>query len=95
MLSNILKEQISEGKLDEIILKLYVDESLLSYQKERYINAISGFEKLYGEADVTIFSAPGRTEIGGNHTDHQHGQVLAGAINRDAIAVVTQGLCYQ
>ena len=37
--------------------------------------------------DVIIVSAPGRTEVGGNHTDHQHGQVLAASINDDAIAI--------
>ena len=39
-------------------------------------------------ADIYHFSAPGRTEIGGNHTDHQHGRVLAGSVNIDMIAAV-------
>ena len=56
--------------------------------RERYLDAIEHFEKLYGEQDVEIYSAPGRTEIGGNHTDHQNGKVLAAAIDLDAIAVV-------
>ena len=41
----------------------------------------------FGEGEIEIFSAPGRSEIGGNHTDHQHGEVLAASINNDAIAV--------
>jgi galactokinase len=45
------------------------------------------FEKTYGAEDVQLFSSPGRTEIGGNHTDHNFGRVLAGAVNLDNIAV--------
>ena len=48
----------------------------------------SYFKEYYGDGDIEIFSAPGRSEIGGNHTDHQHGKVLACAINMDAIGIV-------
>ncbi|MBQ8814954.1 MAG: galactokinase [Lachnospiraceae bacterium] len=48
-----------------------------------------GFEKTFGTGkDIMLFSAPGRTEIGGNHTDHQRGRVLAGAVNLDMLAAV-------
>ena len=40
------------------------------------------FQKQFGNKAAYIFSAPGRTELGGNHTDHQHGKVLAAAVNR-------------
>ncbi|MBQ3463469.1 MAG: galactokinase [Clostridia bacterium] len=54
---------------------------------DRYIDVINSFVQTYGEAeDIALFSAPGRTEIGGNHTDHQHGCVLAGSVNLDVIA---------
>lgn len=57
----------------------------------RYLKATDEFEKLYGDADaVNFFSAPGRTEVGGNHTDHQHGRVLAGSVDLDVIAVVAK-----
>ena len=46
--------------------------------------------KDFGDTEVSIFSAPGRSEVGGNHTDHQHGQVLAASINLDAIAIVAK-----
>ena len=46
------------------------------------------FEKEFGHKARYIFSAPGRTELGGNHTDHQHGKVLAAAVNREALAAV-------
>ena len=48
----------------------------------------AGFSAAFGGAPTRYFSAPGRTEIGGNHTDHQRGRVLAGAVNLDTVAAV-------
>ncbi|MBE6959000.1 MAG: galactokinase, partial [Ruminococcaceae bacterium] len=48
----------------------------------------AGFEAAFGAKPERYFSAPGRTEIGGNHTDHQRGRVLAGAVNLDTQAAV-------
>ena len=81
-------ELIENGEFNEKLIDVYVDAEQLEYQKKRYIDAITKFESHYGTGEVKIFSAPGRSEIGGNHTDHQHGKVLACAINRDAIGVV-------
>ena len=83
-----LKEALKEGKYDQLLKDIYVDESVLAYQQERYIKALESFEKIYGEKEVEIYSAPGRSEVGGNHTDHQYGKVLATSINLDAIAIV-------
>lgn len=83
-----LKQKIASGELDETLLDIYVDERKLEYQKTRYLKAIKKFENLYGIGEAEIFSAPGRTEIGGNHTDHQRGEVLAASINLDIIGVV-------
>lgn len=83
-----IKEQFETGIWNEKLLDIYVDEKRLDDQKNRYIEAISKYEALYGKDDVCIFSAPGRSEIGGNHTDHQHGEILAASINLDAIAVI-------
>lgn len=70
-------------------IDIYVDPVWAGKQYARYEEALRLFEENFGEADgAEIYSAPGRTEIGGNHTDHQHGEVLAASINRDAIAVV-------
>lgn len=64
-------------------------EETLRSQKERYQRAIERFGELYPEREeVSLFSAPGRTEIGGNHTDHQHGCVLAAAVQVDVLGVV-------
>ena len=83
-----LTEVIGSGDIDNILKDLYIDKSQLEYQRKRYINALNRFTQLYGEGDVLVFSAPGRSEIGGNHTDHQNGKVLAASINLDIIAVV-------
>jgi galactokinase len=66
----------------------YSDFPMLSYQKRRYARSVDKYVKHFGDEIIGIFSAPGRTEVGGNHTDHQHGQVLAASVNLDAIAVV-------
>ena len=67
---------------------LYAD---IPRQTERYIEAIRRFTELYGDGrELTLFSVPGRSEISGNHTDHNRGKVLAGAIDRDIIAVAAK-----
>lgn len=88
--TGIVKQELQEGKYQELLKDIYVDDAVLSYQTERYVKAIEKFEELYGEQDVEIYSAPGRSEVGGNHTDHQHGQVLAAGINLDAVAIVSK-----
>ena len=76
---------ISEKTLE----KLY-GAAAVSMQKERYAAAEKAFEDIYGKADnIRIFSAPGRTEVGGNHTDHNRGCVMAAAVGLDVIAVVS------
>lgn len=86
--ATILVEELNNKKYDELLNDIYVDTNLLDYQRERYVKAINKYVSLYCDTDVEIYSAPGRSEVGGNHTDHQHGCVLAAAVNLDAIAVV-------
>lgn len=88
--SRILKEEIREEKYTPLFREIYLDESMLEYQKNRYAEAVEKFEELFGEKDIEIYSAPGRSEVGGNHTDHQQGKVLATSINLDAIGVVSR-----
>ena len=88
MTTEKMKELFRSGAQDELLLDIYLDENKLAYQRERYAAAIEKFEEIYGPGEVSIFSAPGRSEIGGNHTDHQHGEVLAASVNLDAIAIV-------
>lgn len=87
---NELNAKILNHELDEKIVDLYEDQDLLEYQRNRYLNTLNKFSEYYNDEEVVIYSAAGRSEIGGNHTDHQHGQVLAASINLDGIAVVTK-----
>lgn len=58
-------------------------------QAQRYTQLAELFTKTFGSAEFEVFSSPGRTEIGGNHTDHNYGRVLAGAVNLDNIAIAS------
>ena len=62
--------------------------SKLKLQPQQKNKLDAGFLAAFGCAPERYFSAPGRTEIGGNHTDHQRGRVLAGAVNLDTVAAV-------
>lgn len=66
------------------------DERTVREQQERYTRLARRHAEIFGEQEgLRLISAPGRTEIGGNHTDHNHGRVLAAAVNLDALAAVT------
>ena len=80
-------EKITNGEFDNFFTDIYIDSSMIDYQKKRYVHAIEQYETIFCPDKVAIFSAPGRSEVCGNHTDHQHGMVLATSINLDTIAV--------
>ena len=67
------------------ITSLYGQEQV-ERQIARYGQLIDDYERAFGNTDCALFSAPGRTEVGGNHTDHQRGRVLAGAVDLDFLA---------
>ena len=70
---------------------IYCTDDSAAYQEGRYRDAVEAFAETFrGVKPKAVFSAPGRTEVGGNHTDHQRGEVLAASINKDAIAVTAQ-----
>lgn len=80
-----VKANIKNGAYDNSFSMLYGD---VSAARARYLKACESFEGIFSEKEgIRLFSAPGRTEVGGNHTDHQHGCVLAGGVNLDVIAV--------
>mgnify|MGYP002232102896 CR=1 FL=1 len=86
-----LREEIKNGKLDDRFKRVYVSEADVKAQYERYCSLADDFDEVFSaDRDVRLFSAPGRTEVGGNHTDHNHGRVLAAGINLDAIAVASK-----
>ena len=88
---SLLKDKLKNGEYSEQIMRLYSCEKddVLKYT-QRFEEILEGLEENFGKKeDVRIFSAPGRTEIGGNHTDHQHGCVLAAGLNLDVIGAVS------
>ena len=85
-----LMEEMKQGVYRDTLKDIYIDESVIAHQEERYVKAMAEYQKLYGDREVEVYSAPGRSEVGGNHTDHQHGMVLATSINLDAIAIVNK-----
>ena len=86
---SVLLEKIRNKELDVSLAELYGEENVEA-QRKRYDETLCEFYELYGEREVSIFSVPGRSEISGNHTDHNHGKVLAGSINLDIIAVASK-----
>ncbi|MDQ0361716.1 galactokinase [Breznakia pachnodae] len=83
-------ERIEDGFFDKKFEELYVDKAVSERQKERYVSLLNQYHEEFVIDDVSIYSAPGRTEVGGNHTDHQHGRVLAAAVNMDTVAIVSK-----
>ena len=77
---------IKDIKNTQVLKKIYGDDA--KRQLDRYEKIGKKFEELFGEGKCEFFSTSGRSEIIGNHTDHQHGMVLAAGINLDAVAAV-------
>lgn len=91
MKTNELKTALKKGDFNEKIRYIYAcEEEKASFYAGRYEEIIDGFAEAfeYEPEEMRLFSAPGRTEIGGNHTDHQHGCVLAASLNLDVIGAV-------
>lgn len=91
MKTNELKTALKNGDFNEKIRYIYAcEEEKASFYAGRYEEIIDGFAEAfeYEPEEMRLFSAPGRTEIGGNHTDHQHGCVLAASLNLDVIGAV-------
>ena len=85
-----LKNKILGGDFDSKLVELYDSKAILA-QRNRYVNALDSFSKIFGdERDVNIYSVAGRSELAGNHTDHNCGKVIAASINLDIIAIVAQ-----
>lgn len=80
---------IEDGAMNQAIVSLSGSEAL-EYQKSRYLTVIREFAKLYGgDREITLYSVSGRSELSGNHTDHNHGCVIAASIDLDVIAAVS------
>ncbi len=84
-------EEIERGGFYERLKKVYMTDGAAKAQAARYISLAKDFEEIFGNREnIRFFSAPGRTEVGGNHTDHNHGRVLAAGINLDAVAIASK-----
>ena len=91
MRASQLISKIESGDLDAKLKAVYVSDEAVELQKPRYVALAKKFIKRFGnDRDVYVLSAPGRTEVCGNHTDHNHGKVLAASINLDAIAIAAK-----
>ena len=85
-----MKDHIASGALDEKFAYVY-GEGAVAFQKERYTKAIDEFAKIYGaEREIGLYSVAGRSELSGNHTDHNYGCVVAASIDLDIIAVASK-----
>lgn len=85
---NTLEARLRSGALDAQLTRLYGAEGLEA-ARSRCAAVIAGFTKTFESLPEAFFSAPGRTELGGNHTDHQHGRVLAAGVDLDILAAVS------
>ena len=89
--SKEMEKLLKEQSLDENFAVVY-EKDAYATQYARFLEVLAAFRELFdmdGDREVSLFSAPGRSEIGGNHTDHNHGLVLAAGISLDAIAVAS------
>lgn len=89
--SKILKEKLASGDFDARLKEVYLSDKAVADQKERLAVIIDEYVKLFGDNEnIELFSAPGRTEVGGNHTDHNHGKVLAASVDLDTVAAAVK-----
>lgn len=85
-----LQQALQAGRLDEALTRVY-GQAQLQAQRARFVTAVQRFDELFGQRDeVRLFTVAGRSEISGNHTDHNHGRVLAASIDLDIIAVAAK-----
>ena len=66
MNTKIILDKLKSKECEDILRDIYVDENVIPHQIDRYIEAVKRFEDIYGECDVNIYSAPGRSEVCGN-----------------------------
>ena len=85
----MLKSAVADGRFDKMFTTLYGAEHIAA-QRQRYTKVIDEFTALFGgEREISLFSVAGRSEISGNHTDHNCGRVLAASIDLDIIAAAS------
>ena len=83
------KQRLESEAGAALLTRLYGAEAVAA-QTERYETLLDQFASDFGDQDVSMFTSPGRSEIGGNHTDHNNGRVLAASINLDCVGVAAK-----
>ena len=88
MTYEMLRDTITSGGIDDSLrASLAVPEARILSERERYADALAAFGELYGtDGEISLYSVGGRSEISGNHTDHNHGRVIAASVNLDILA---------
>ena len=82
-------QALGQEKAGKLMADLY-GSLKTAENRTRYEKLVDQYVKTFGDGDLKLFSSPGRTEISGNHTDHNHGKVLAGSINLDCAGVAAK-----
>ena len=85
---NSIVKKIKSAKVEQLLVSLYGEHK--DIRRERIIALCNKFESLYGRCDCSVFSVPGRSELSGNHTDHNRGRVIATSIDLDIIAAAAR-----
>ena len=84
-------KKLESSRYDSFMKKIYFTDEKVKEEKKRYKKILDLYVSLYGEdGDIRFFSAPGRSEVCGNHTDHNRGKVIAAAVNLDAVAAAAK-----
>jgi len=81
----VLEQEKATALMESLYGRAQAEEN-----KKRYQAMVDGYVQTFGDSDIKLFSSPGRTEISGNHTDHNHGKVLAGSINLDCVGAAAK-----
>jgi galactokinase len=85
------RKLLDAPKFRAFLAELYgQDETTIRHHLDRYQRLVNQYQQNFGDDDIQLFSTPGRIEVGGNHTDHNHGRVLAASINLDAVAAAAR-----
>lgn len=86
-----LNQLITSSELHNLFVELYgTEEAEIQKQIGRYRNLVAQYQRYFQDDEIELFSTPGRTELSGNHTDHNAGRVIAAAIDLDSIAAVSK-----
>ncbi len=89
-----IKDAIVQGEYDKAFFELYGENCDINAQRQRYIEVANGLEENFGEiiknADVKLFSVPGRSEVCGNHTDHNAGKVMCASVSLDIVCAAVK-----